>query len=99
MNFGNDRESKNFLDLTGLPKMLSMLFETQGREEARINNTFREGAPGGYNKWITSELNHLTPEEYQAMKENGLNLGDIWMLRQFQSRRVPIDKSVPIYDR
>lgn len=97
MRFGNTRESKNFQDLTGLPKMMTMLFSTLNREDQRIQDQMDDARDyGGYESWLNKYLSSLSPQEQEDIKNRGLTPLDIYNLRALRHGHPFLDPtSVP----
>jgi len=57
--------------------MLSALFDM----------THPQGAPGGYQKWLTDTLNTLTPQDYYLMKNHGVSLEALLQERALKNHK------------
>jgi hypothetical protein len=100
MKFNKQRESRNFIDATAMDKLQKLMALHQAQDEETLNRKFEDQPPEGYGNWITNQLQNLSPDELHLMKNNGLSLQDVWILRQFKAGHAPpMDPTVPIYKR
>jgi hypothetical protein len=101
MNFGNDKGSSHYQDDTVLTRLMKLLYMKQANDEQDINDKMNDlQSVGGYSKWITGEMNKLSPDDLHTMKNNGMTIQDLYVLKAMQrGQRVPEDPSVSIYKR
>jgi hypothetical protein len=98
VNLSGIPESKNFDDETTSNFLQQLIYEHQAQQQADLNSTLQNQPPGGYMNWLRSALNGLSPQELQMMKTNGLNINDIYVLRNFL-KYGPTNPDVSIYKR
>jgi hypothetical protein len=98
VNLSGIPESKYFDDETNSNLLQQLLIERQAQKEQELNDTLQNQPPGGYMNWLRSAMNGLSPQELQMMKTNGLNINDIYVLRNFL-KYGPTNPDVSIYKR
>jgi hypothetical protein len=79
-----NRESKNFEDRT-------MASPFEGMLRVMLDPSVRpgpiqpgDGVPGGYDHWLTHTLSKLTPEDWEDMRQRGMSINDIQMLKNLK---------------